>query len=83
MKDKRGKSLCEKGEVKLQKLLKSTAEPDNCILFGFSESRLEDIQRCKSQESINAATKSKLIRRWTMDERLGERLHIISIELTS
>src|SRR6218665_4118774 len=77
MKGKGGKSLCEQGEVKLRKLLGS-AEPDKLRLVWIEREpirRYAEVQILR--ESINAASKSELIRRWTMDERL----HIISIEV--
>ena len=77
MKDIRGKSLCEKGEVKLQTLLGS-AEPDKLRLVWIQREpigRHPEVQ--VSRESINAANRSELIRRWTMDEHL----HIMSIHV--
>src|SRR6218665_3007615 len=78
VKGKGGKSFCEQGEVKLRKLLGS-AEPDKLRLVWIERlpvGRHPEVQILR--ESINAASKSELIRRWTMDERL----HIISIEVT-
>jgi len=51
----------------------------NCVLFGFSEliGRHPEVQI--PRESIIAASKSELIRKWTVDKSL----HIISIEVTS
>src|SRR6218665_3121466 len=54
MKGKGGKSFCEQREVKLRKLLGS-AEPDKyyCVLFGFSDSRLEGANLEKEHQCAN------------------------------
>src|SRR6218665_3296119 len=70
MKSKGGKSFYGQGEVKLRKLLGS-AEPDKLRLVLIQRNpsgRHPEVQI--SRESINAASKSEMIRRWTMDERL-------------